>query len=77
MRAVAAQATDPKVRARTSGAADAFDKLAELEKAILASSADWYKLPPAAQQPVCVEKDASGLSSVHDLVVAECVEQFR
>jgi hypothetical protein len=33
MRAVAAQVTDTKVKASTSGAADAYDKIAQLEEA--------------------------------------------
>jgi hypothetical protein len=64
LRAVAAQATDAKVKATTLGAADAYDKLAQLEKASPAS-----KLPDAAPQVVDVEKEGpllSGLSSVRD-----------
>jgi hypothetical protein len=38
MRAVAAQVTDPKVKATTSGAADGYDKLAHLEEATAAAS---------------------------------------
>jgi hypothetical protein len=69
LRAVAAQATDPKVKATTFGAADAYDKLAQLEKASPAS-----ELPEATPQPVDVEKEGtllSGLSSVRDFSVAD------
>jgi hypothetical protein len=69
LRAVAAQATDPKVKATTFGAADAYDKLAQLEKASPAS-----ELPEATPQPVDVEKEGtllSGLSSVPDFPVAD------
>jgi hypothetical protein len=38
MRAVAAQVTDPKVKATTSGAADGYDKLAHMEEMRTAES---------------------------------------
>jgi hypothetical protein len=38
MRKVAAQVTDPKVKATTFGAADAYDKLAQLAQARAAAS---------------------------------------
>jgi hypothetical protein len=69
LRAVAAQATDAKVKATTFGAADGYDKLAQLEKASPAS-----ELPDAAPQPVDVEKERalqSGLSSVREFRVAD------
>jgi hypothetical protein len=69
LRAVAAQATDPKVKATTFGAADAYDKLAQLEKASPAS-----ELHEATPQPGDVEKEGtllSGLSSVREFPVAD------
>jgi hypothetical protein len=70
LRAVAAQATDPKVKATTFGAADAYDMLAQLEKARLASELPEAELPEATPQPVDAEREGallSGLSSVREL----------
>jgi hypothetical protein len=74
LRAVAAQATDPKVKATSFGAADAYDKLAQVEKASPAS-----ELPEATPQPVDVEKEGtllSGLSSVRDFPVADALNNL-
>jgi hypothetical protein len=64
MRAVAAEATDPKVKAAAFGAADAYDKLAQLEE-----SRPALELPDTLPYPVVVEKPGallSGLPSVRD-----------
>ena len=44
MRAVAAQVSDPKVKATTSGAADGYDKLAQMEETRPAESAKRHKM---------------------------------
>ena len=45
MRAVAGQVTDPKVKAGTLGAADAYDKLAQLQEARAAVSGGRHPTP--------------------------------
>ena len=44
MRAVAAQVTDPKVKATTSGAADGYDKVARMEETRAAESGRRHKI---------------------------------
>jgi hypothetical protein len=44
MRAVAAQVTNPKVKATTSGAADGYDKLARMEETRVAESGRRHKI---------------------------------
>ena len=44
MRAVAAQVTDPKVKAATSGAADGYDKLAHMEETRPAESGKRHEI---------------------------------
>jgi hypothetical protein len=64
MRAVATETTDPKVKAAAFGAADAYDKLAQLEETRPASD-----LPDILPYPVDVEKPGAllgGLPSVRD-----------
>jgi hypothetical protein len=68
MRAAAAEVTDPKVKATAFGAADAYDKLAQLEKGSPAS-----ELPDATPHPV-VEKERTlldGLRSVRNFAAVE------
>jgi hypothetical protein len=45
MRAVATQATDPKVKANTNGAADGYDRVAQREEAKAAVSLRRYSAP--------------------------------
>jgi hypothetical protein len=68
MREVAAKATDPKVKAATFGAADAYDTLAQMGKSSLAS-----ELPDATPHPVLKKERAllSGLPSIRDFAALE------
>jgi hypothetical protein len=45
MRAIAAQVTHTKIKATTSGAADAYDKIAQLEEARAAAAGRPHAMP--------------------------------